>query len=68
MVNNPKRPGAGGSTSFKYEEVDAMVQLLTVLVRGGDARDLSHKDPIRSVYGKFVRMKTRLDEERLDPP
>lgn len=64
VTNNPKRPGSSGSTSFRYDEVTAMCQLLDTLVRGGDGRDMVKHDRVRSVYGKFKRMKARLDQHR----
>lgn len=62
--NYPKQLGAGGSTSFRYDEVNAMCQLMDTLFRGGDGQMILRQKAIKTVYGKFKRMKTRLDELR----
>lgn len=64
MTNNAKKPGTVGSTSFRYDEVNAMCQLMDVLLRGGDVRIIMRQKSIQSVYGKFKRMKIRLDDAR----
>lgn len=64
MANNPKQPGVSGSTSFRYNEVEAMCQLMTIVARGGDTRIVSKSEAVRTVFGKFKRMKDRLDKQR----
>ena len=64
MANNPKQPGAGGSTSFRYDEVEAMCQLMDTLVRGGDVCNMVKHRRVLSVYGKFKRMYLRLQEQQ----
>ena len=64
VANNPKQPGASGSTSFRYNEVAAMCQLMDILARGGDASVVSKTDQVRLVHSKFKRMKLRLDKQR----
>jgi hypothetical protein len=62
MANNPKRPGAGASTSFRSDEIDAVCQLFDLLFRGGTPGVVMRSESIKSAYGKFKRMQIRLRE------
>lgn len=41
-----------------------MCQLMTIVARGGDTRIVSKSEAVRTVFGKFKRMKDRLDKQR----
>lgn len=60
MAGNKKQPGAGASTSFRRDEIDAMRQLFTVLYRGGDPRAILRSPGVIGVYKKFKRMSERV--------
>jgi len=49
------------SHSFSSAEIVAVVDIMTALMRGGDASTIARSEAARSVYAKFVRMKQKLD-------
>lgn len=62
VPGNPKKPGAGASTSFRPDEVDAVCQLFDILFRGGTPGVVVQSEGVKSAYGKFKRMQMRLRE------
>ncbi len=62
MPSNPHRPGAAASTSFRASEVMWLDQVLAIIRRGGDARDLMRRDP--GVQRKVESMKASLRRQR----
>lgn len=49
------------ATTFRRDEVDALLSLLRALHQGSDARQIARSAPIASVYGKFVGLRMRAD-------
>lgn len=47
--------------SFNASEIDALVDIMTVLMRSGDAGALARNPHARSVHMKFVKMKQKLE-------
>ena len=70
MANNGKRKEAGASTSFRPDEVDAMMQLFSILNRGGDASTVARSVGVTTVQQKFARMqlKMRRESPQIDEP
>jgi hypothetical protein len=62
MPRNPKRPGTNAGNTFTRDEIDAVVQLFDTLHRGADVHVILRQEPVRKVYAKFKRMKSKLDE------
>jgi hypothetical protein len=63
MVRNGKRPGAGKSTSFRRDEIEAMCQLFDILYRGGAPDTVLRSDGVVTSYAKFKKMRAKLREE-----
>lgn len=63
----PKQPSRG-SMSFTSDEVLAVCRLFETVARGGDARVLVRSKPAHRAWGKFFRMKQRLEERGYGEP
>lgn len=55
------KPYVRASASFSYEEIRWLLQLMTVLMRGGDARILVRAPVAKKVYSKVEAMRRRIN-------
>jgi hypothetical protein len=61
-TTKPKQPKGRAAQSFRADEVNVVVDIMTKLMQGGDPSTIGRSDPARRVYAKFVRMKQKLEE------
>jgi hypothetical protein len=68
MANNPHRPGASASTSFRAREIEWLDQLFSTLRRGGDPVDLMRVAQAMTVGQKVESMKRSLARQAIPNP
>lgn len=61
MPSNPHRVSA--SNSFTADQVRALLELHSVVLRGGDARQIASSKPMVGVAQKFNRMRAAYKAE-----
>ena len=62
-MSERKRAAGGMPTTIRHDEIDAMVQLLDTLYRGGSVGVIVRSESVGTFYGKLKRMQTRRDAQ-----
>jgi hypothetical protein len=66
VPSNPKKPGSTASQSFKPQEVEAALQLFRAAGIYPQLASLMNNEAMLGVRRKFVRMRARMDHDRLE--